>query len=1052
MRTFEPKSLFKRDQPEGYRDRDQPSLVRASLLFAATAFSCLPADGVRAQALAPQTLGLPTGHNAPLVLAQASDDQREFIMEIQRHLQTLGLYDMAIDGIAGPGTWGAVDQFMSIAKTDAADFGAYEFEALLRATQLYEIGGIDATSAIRVAADPDFAEAGNAMQRGMDAFRSGQLDLAEENWRWVMETIVRLLEPSHPYAMITRSNLADAMARQGRHAEVETLYRETLAIESRTLGPDHPDTFYTRNELALVIAAQGRYTEAEDLHREDHRLREVTWGPDHPNTLVGKNNLAQTLYAQGRYHEAEVLHRENLVISKRVLGAEHPETLTTRNNLANALGAQGRHAEAEELHRENYEISQQVLGADHLDTVTSRMNLAASIQEQRRYAEAEILVRRSLEDFERLLGIDHPLTLISRNNLATLLSEQGNHVGAEDLHRVNLASRDRILGPDHPDTLISARHLAQNVFVQGDYRRAEPMLRDILDSMENSIGPANPQTLGGREDLSVVLHAQEHFDESLRVIEEGFAYLPQAFAVTAETVFDFGRYFGLAWASSQLPESDLAARTFPAQGYLTYGDLDVALGDMAARQQVGDAATVSALREIQDAREDLQRLRRAYLVSFEADSGISEEARERLQSNMRAADERFSEIAARIDREFPALAELELPRALSADEAQALLEPGEGLLAYASLDDHLYAWLVTPEGIEWHRMDAPRAELAERVAHLRASLDLNPDAPALPPAPGCGLISDALPDRPFDLCAARELHEIVLGEIDLSGIEELIVVPDGPLESLPFAMLVSDHAPGDTPRWLIEEHAIATLPTTSSLRALRQGGDAEGDDDRLPFLGIAPVEFDATSPDSALRGTPLAALPGTADEVRLLSGLLGAGRDGTVIGSDATEAFVKSAPLERYRVLSFATHGLLSREAEEVTEGAIREMALALRPGEGEDGFLTASEVAGLRLDADWVLLSACNTAGGDGDDAQGLSGLARAFFFAGARALMVSHWLIDDAVTPQLMADTMERSGTGDGLSRAQALRQAQLAMLSQRDHTHPFYWAPFSVVGENR
>lgn len=182
--------------------------------------------------------------------------------------------------------------------------------------------------------------------------------------------------------------------------------------------------------------------------------------------------------------------------------------------------------------------------------------------------------------------------------------------------------------------------------------------------------------------------------------------------------------------------------------------------------------------------------------------------------------------------------------------------------------------------------------------------------------------------------------------------------------------------------------------------------------------------------------------------------MLGAGREGTVIGADASEAFVKSAPLDRYRVLSFATHGLLSREAADVTAGTIREMALALRSGEGEDGFLTASEVAGLRLDADWVLLSACNTAGGDGDDAQGLSGLARAFFFAGARTLMVSHWLIDDAVTPALMADTMQRSGDGTevGISRAQALRQAQLAMLSQRDTEHPFYWAPFSVVGENR
>ena len=193
-------------------------------------------------------------------------------------------------------------------------------------------------------------------------------------------------------------------------------------------------------------------------------------------------------------------------------------------------------------------------------------------------------------------------------------------------------------------------------------------------------------------------------------------------------------------------------------------------------------------------------------------------------------------------------------------------------------------------------------------------------------------------------------------------------------------------------------------------------------------------------------------LPSTDDEVRMLSAFLGAGTEGTVIGDDATEHAVRTAPLDRYRVISFATHGFLSREVAEYTGGKVSEMALALRPGNGEDGLLTSSEAAALRLNADWVLLSACNTAAGEGDDAEGLSGLARAFFFAGAETLLVSHWPIDDTATPALLSDVMLRSISGDTLSRAQALRQAQLTMLSQPQYAHPFYWAPFSVVGDNR
>ena len=147
------------------------------------------------------------------------------------------------------------------------------------------------------------------------------------------------------------------------------------------------------------------------------------------------------------------------------------------------------------------------------------------------------------------------------------------------------------------------------------------------------------------------------------------------------------------------------------------------------------------------------------------DSGATEEARARIKGKLDAAEERFAAISDRMRRDFPALAELQLPRALSAEEAEDLLEPGEGLLAYASTEEHLYAWLVTPDGVEWQRMDAPRADLAERVAHLRASLDFDADQPPDLEI-GCSLraTDPALARRPYDLCAAQELHDIGAGQ------------------------------------------------------------------------------------------------------------------------------------------------------------------------------------------------------------------------------------------------------------------------------------------------
>lgn len=175
------------------------------------------------------------------------------------------------------------------------------------------------------------------------------------------------------------------------------------------------------------------------------------------------------------------------------------------------------------------------------------------------------------------------------------------------------------------------------------------------------------------------------------------------------------------------------------------------------------------------------------------------------------------------------------------------------------------------------------------------------------------------------------------------------------------------------------------------------------------------------------------------------------------LGAQATEAAFRSADLSLIRILALATHGLV---AGELLRGA--EPGLVFTPPNGstdlDDGFLTASEVATLRLDADWVILSACNTAAGDGTEgAPGLSGLARAFFYAGAQNLLVSHWPVFDDVASRITVDAIRRQRADPRLSRAEALRQAMRAIRNDTGHdggdlswAHPSAWAPFSLIGD--
>jgi len=191
----------------------------------------------------------------------------------------------------------------------------------------------------------------------------------------------------------------------------------------------------------------------------------------------------------------------------------------------------------------------------------------------------------------------------------------------------------------------------------------------------------------------------------------------------------------------------------------------------------------------------------------------------------------------------------------------------------------------------------------------------------------------------------------------------------------------------------------------------------------------------------------LAPLPDTADELRTIAKVLGAPPDALNLGKDASETRVKAAALREYRIIEFATHALVAGDLS-----GLAEPALVLTPPdvptEADDGLLTASEIATLKLNADWVVLSACNTAAGNAEGAEALSGLARAFFYAGARALLVSHWAVYSRAATELTTKTFAAMASTANLGRAEALRRSMLALI--QDGKPPGYWAPFVVVGE--
>ncbi len=333
---------------------------------------------------------------------------------------------------------------------------------------------------------------------------------------------------------------------------------------------------------------------------------------------------------------------------------------------------------------------------------------------------------------------------------------------------------------------------------------------------------------------------------------------------------------------------------------------------------------------------------------------------------------------------------------------------------------------------------------------------------------GIELTTAGLP--PFDIPDAMQIYKLTLGGVakQLDGVKALVVAPSGPLLSLPFEVMLTGPAQPtelrDAP-WLVRQFTLAHVPAPSnfvSLRKIATGSRATkawfGFGDFKPVtLAQAQRSFPgATCADSAqlLSGLPL--LPFAGKELSAARDLLGASPSDELLGQAFTAESVLKTPLKNYRILHFATHALLPTDLPCQSEPAIVTSDPVGAP-DATGALLTASQLVGLDLDADLVILSACNSGGPGGTTAgESLSGLARAFFYAGARSLLVTHWSVNDQVAAFLVADTLRRMKENPALGVAGALRNAQLAMLADAgkglpaEIAHPFFWAPFAVIGE--
>ncbi len=862
----------------------------------------------------------------------------------------------------------------------------------------------------------------------------------------------------------------------GRYGEAQARLERALSIQIEHLGERDPDTAWTLNSLGRVLAYQDRLAAAEGFLGRALRARKVAFGEAHATVADSLESIGWVNLRRGRVREAVSYYRDSLSLREQILGLEHSDVAWSLNSLGLAYTELRRYDLAERHLERALAIRERALGAEHPETARTLMNIGTLLAAQDRHDEAIKTLQRALSIREVVLGKSHPDVARTLQNLAAAYSKRGRHGEAEKFIRRAIDISKEALGESHFFLAGQVNQLASILRQAGRLEEAKAVFRQAIEIQERTEGIDNPLLARYQANLADLLLTLGREQEALDYARHATAS-PTAQALTQRRSLGFddeARYDNVR------NRNLLLLRVIEAQGVQTAKLADEAfraaqrarasrtaetVAYMATRFAGGKDALARTVRQQQDLRDSWQALDaelEARAARPATDRDVAGEAKLRKERARVAQD--LAVVVDELSETFPDYSEISNPRPLGLADVQALLQRDEALVSYLVAEERSYLWLVRRGDVQRFALDDfGYDQLEEEVFQLRRALDQ------------ADILSFA-DIEPFDPAAAHALYKRILAPTEpfLGGVRHLFVVPDKALESLPLGVLLTalPHTLkpdfNDYPKlpWLAKKYALSTLPAVSSLRALRRYAKTERRRD--PFIGFGDPIFQGGAGASRAIGQArvyrgdlanvqvlrsLSPLPEAGTELKQMAAILNVGEGSLHLGAKATETAVKSIDLARYAGMAFATHGILAGELLDN-----REPALVLTPPETpttlDDGLLTASEIAQLKLNADWVILSACNTAGPDGSpDGEGLSGLAKAFFYAGSRSLLVSHWPVWSDATAALTTRMLTAYVAEPSLGRAEALRRAMLALMqdeSQFYFAHPMSWAPFVVVGE--
>jgi CHAT domain-containing protein/tetratricopeptide (TPR) repeat protein len=819
---------------------------------------------------------------------------------------------------------------------------------------------------------------------------------------------------------------------------------------------------------ARLYEARGRFREAEESYRKaEHwysdlvatsQAGKIKNAPARGFTLQNQDELiasqGRMKARQGRGAEGEADVRRALLRRLKATGKYNLRTAEIIGTLAGLLVEQGRFAEAEQLTRRQLEILQAMgVPADVQSTAAVLDQLASVLNLQSRWEDAGKVYAELDAATKNWEPARREALILNASHIATLYNTGTLAAGVAAAERLAARQKARY-GDKHVETALARGLLAFGLARSGrdadalrEFRLAVPVLTAASHEIDS--------------DDAVDVAARE---QRVQLVIESYM------VVLART-----------------GASDAANESFRLADVVRGRSVQKALAASSARSAARDPALTTLARKAQDLEKQVA-AQLGFLNNLltlpprERDDGAIKALQAEIDNLRTARDAAKRELAGK----FPAYSNLVEPQLATVADIRGVLRPDEAFLSFYFGREVSFVWAVPKSGpIAFATIAATGGEVDRKVQALRRALE--PDVAAVGDIP------------PFDIALAHELYALLLepARAAWQPAKRLIVATNGALGLLPLGLLPTERTEPDANArpvfagyrsvpWLARTHAVTLVPSVSAFKTLRQL--PAGSDKRERLIGFGDPVFSAAQaaallPEAASElasGMPLRRraasqtrgvdtaqlallprLPDTAEELKSIALALQADPSKVLhLGKAANEEAVKKTDLSKYRIIVFATHGLVPGDLDGLTQPALALSAPDVA-GVSGDGLLTMEEILALKLDADWVVLSACNTGAGAAAGAEAASGLGRAFFYAGTRAILVTNWSVHSQSARELVSDLFRRQATDPKLPRAEALRQAMMALLDGKGFTdpkgetvftyaHPLFWAPYTIIGD--